>query len=139
MKTIFAFLVVLLLGAVLVIFGAHDLAARVQLAVVPVLLLLASFFIYPKLKKATERELTTPAHLRHTFEQLYANELLSDETERFERTYALTIPGIEHVVQRFPLSSFPSVTAGQITALTQAKEAVQELLEKVSKSLNKIE
>ncbi len=119
-------------------FGAEELGTRLRLALAPLLLLLLALLLYPRYRRMREAELVTPAHLRHTFEHIYVKELLSDEEEYFERTWSHASPGLENVVRKFPLLSFPSITSANVKALVGAKDAVQELLEKVHKSLNKI-
>jgi hypothetical protein len=119
-------------------FGADDLGTRLRLLLVPVLILFLALIIYPRFRRARETELTAPGNLRRTFEQLYVKELMSDEEEYYERTWSHASPGVENVVRKFPLLSFPSLTAANTKALVGAKDAVQELLEKVQKSLNKI-
>lgn len=45
---------------------------------------------------------------------------------------------MNNVVGKFPLLSFPSISKKQTADLVAAKDSVQDLLDKVSKSLNKI-
>ena len=60
-------------------------------------------------------------------------------SQYYERTWSHASPGIENVVRKFPLLSFPSMSAASVKSLAGVKDAVQELLEKVHKSLNKIQ
>ncbi len=136
-RALFTVFVALAVSVALVLLVSDEPGVRLRLAALPVVVLLVSLVLYPRYRRQAEAQFTTPAHLRGKFEQLYAAELLSDEEEIYERTWASSSTGIENVVRKFPLLSFPSSV--NIKALSGARDAVQELLEKVHKSLNKIQ
>jgi hypothetical protein len=97
---LFAFLA-LVLAVFVALFVSDDPPTRLRLFALPLLVLVItgnkkstqtaryhlllisslSAVLYPRFRRAAEAALVTPAHLRKSFETLYAHELLSDEEE----------------------------------------------------------
>lgn len=107
---------------------------------VPVLLALLLFgVLLPRQLRARHTELTQPAHLRRTFELLYARELLGDSTDVYERAYAVVGSGVHNVVTKFGLLSFPSLTRAHVAGLELTRDKhCQEMLELIHRTVTKI-
>lgn len=96
-------------------------------------------FWLPRARASLASRLSEPAALRSTFERLYAHELLSESADVYERTWSVVAPGLQHVVAKFGLASFPIISKQEKDLLLSVGNDVQDLLQKVHKTVSKVD